>query len=100
LWIFFQLTTYCRPSESYLKLKYVIEPMERKGPLSFTSVIVRPFEEEVPSKNGSFNHGIILDDPTLSWVGQEVALLKRRRLRELRSLGMSQADALEENRPA
>ena len=69
LWILFQLTSYCRPSESYIKLKYVLEPAENAGPLSFPAVLVRLFEEELPSKNGSFKHGIVMDDPSLLWVG-------------------------------
>ena len=96
LWVMFQLTSYCRPSESRVKLKYVLAAAEESGPLSWPSVVVRPFEEELPSKNGSFNHGIVMDDPSLLWVGTELVNLKVKRVRQLMAGGKTRVQVLEQ----
>jgi len=75
-------------------MKYIVEPLEAKGELKHVTVIVRPFEDEVPTKNRSFNHGIPLDDQTLPQVGKLVLLLKREKIKRLRAGGMSLEEAL------
>ena len=61
-------------------------PVAVNGPLSVVSVVVRPFADHIPTKSGTFDHGVLMDDKEMPWIGPALLELRKRRLSEFSAL--------------
>ncbi len=84
LWCHLGFSAYLRPSENCsIQIGCVIAPVGNATVENFKkhSILLRPFEAEIPTKVGQFDDAVILDDSRAEWLGPRLGQLAARRKR-------------------